>query len=139
MHISELNKLYLLNIYHSLCFSDTKIQHFNFFKLTLSESKGKTSPNFASSLIFQKTYFMMLLSLSKDVHAEEGMATHSSILTWRIPMDRGAWQAIVHRVAKSQTPLKQLSTHTLFNNNMRFIYYICIHIHMYMAYVNTHS
>jgi len=22
----------------------------------------------------------------------EGMATHSSILTWRIPMDRGAWQ-----------------------------------------------
>ena len=24
------------------------------------------------------------------------------------PMDRGAWQAIVHRVAKSQTRLKQL-------------------------------
>ena len=22
---------------------------------------------------------------------EEGMATHSSILAWRIPMDRGAW------------------------------------------------
>ena len=33
------------------------------------------------------------------------MATHSSILAWRIPMDRGAWQAIVHRVAKSQTRL----------------------------------
>ena len=27
------------------------------------------------------------------------------------PMDRGAWWAIVHRVAKSQTQLKQLSTH----------------------------
>ena len=27
---------------------------------------------------------------------EEGMATHSSILPWRIPMDRGAWQASVH-------------------------------------------
>ena len=26
---------------------------------------------------------------------EEGMAIHSSILTWRIPVDRGAWQAIV--------------------------------------------
>ena len=26
------------------------------------------------------------------------------------PLDRGAWQAIVHRVAKSQTRLKQLST-----------------------------
>ena len=27
------------------------------------------------------------------------------------PMDRGAWQATVHRVAKSWTQLKQLSTH----------------------------
>jgi len=31
------------------------------------------------------------------------METHFSILAWRIPMDRGAWQAIVHVVAKSQT------------------------------------
>ena len=30
-----------------------------------------------------------------------------------IPMDRGAWQATVHGVAKSQTGLKWLSTHTL--------------------------
>ena len=36
---------------------------------------------------------------------EEGMATHSSILAWRIPMDRGAWLAAVHGVAKSQTRL----------------------------------
>ena len=28
------------------------------------------------------------------------------------PMDRGAWWAMVHRVAKSQTRLKQLRTHT---------------------------
>ena len=34
---------------------------------------------------------------------EEGMATHSSTLAWRIPMDRGAWRAIVHGVAKNQT------------------------------------
>ena len=33
---------------------------------------------------------------------EENMATHSSILAWRIPMGRGAW-ATVDRVAKSQT------------------------------------
>ena len=43
---------------------------------------------------------------------EEGMAVHSSILTWRIPMDRGAWQATVHRIAKSQTRLKQFNAHT---------------------------
>ena len=34
---------------------------------------------------------------------EESMATHSSILAWRILMDRGAWQAIIHGVTKSQT------------------------------------
>ena len=34
-----------------------------------------------------------------------GHSTHSSILAWSIPMDRGAWQAIVHRVTKSQTRL----------------------------------
>ena len=36
---------------------------------------------------------------------EKGMATHSSILAWRIPMDREAWWATVHEVTKSQTPL----------------------------------
>ena len=36
---------------------------------------------------------------------EEGMATYSNILAWRIPMDRGAWRATVYRVAKSQTHL----------------------------------
>ena len=44
-------------------------------------------------------------SLGWEDPLEEGMATHSSILTWRIPMDRGAWQASVHGVAKSQTRL----------------------------------
>ena len=29
---------------------------------------------------------------------EEGMATHSTILAWIIPMDRGAWRAAVHGV-----------------------------------------
>ena len=35
---------------------------------------------------------------------EEGMATQSSILTWRIPMDRGAWWASLW-VSQSGTPL----------------------------------
>ena len=36
---------------------------------------------------------------------EEDMATHSSILAWRIPMDRGTWWATVHGVVKRQTRL----------------------------------
>ena len=38
---------------------------------------------------------------------EEGVATHSSILAWRIPADRGAWRAAVHGVTQSQTRLKR--------------------------------
>ena len=40
-------------------------------------------------------------SLGREDLLEKGMATHSSILTWR--MDRGAWWATVHGLAKSQT------------------------------------
>ena len=36
---------------------------------------------------------------------EKGMATHSSILAWRIPMDREVWWATVHGVTKSWTQL----------------------------------
>ena len=32
-----------------------------------------------------------VLSLGWEDPLEEGMATHSSILAWRIPVDRGAW------------------------------------------------
>ena len=44
-------------------------------------------------------------SLGWENPLEEGMATHSSFLAWRIPMDRGAWRATVCGVAKSQTQL----------------------------------
>ena len=54
---------------------------------------------------------MWLRSLGWEDPLEEGMATHLRILAWKTPMDRGAWQAIVHRVAKSQAQLKQLGTH----------------------------
>ena len=42
-------------------------------------------------------------SLGWEDPLEKGMATYSSILAWRIPMDRGAWWATVHGVAKSRT------------------------------------
>ena len=36
-------------------------------------------------------------SLGKEDPLEEDKATQSSTLAWRIPMDRGAWRAMVHR------------------------------------------
>ena len=53
---------------------------------------------------------MQVQSLGQEDPLEKGMATHSSILAWRIPMDRGAWWATVHEVTKRQTPLKRLDT-----------------------------
>ena len=49
-------------------------------------------------------------SLGQEDPLEEGMEAHSSILAWRIHMDRGAQQATVHWIAKSWTQLKWLST-----------------------------
>ena len=51
-------------------------------------------------------------SLGWEDPLEEDMATHSSILAWRIPMDREAWQTTVHGVVKSRTLLSDLSTYT---------------------------
>ena len=43
-----------------------------------------------------------ICSLGGEDPLEEDMATHTSILAWRILMDRRAWQATVRRVAESQ-------------------------------------
>ena len=61
---------------------------------------------------FQYSWASMLAQMVKNLSAivgdlgwedplEKEMATHSSILAWRIPMDRGAWRATVQGVAKS--------------------------------------
>ena len=42
-------------------------------------------------------------SLGWEDPLEKGMATDSSMLAWRVPMDRGAWQATVHVVTKNLT------------------------------------
>ena len=51
-------------------------------------------------------------SLGLEDPLQEGMTTHSSILPW-------SWQSTVYRAAKSETQLKQLSTHTRILNNIR--------------------
>ena len=40
---------------------------------------------------------------------EKAMAPHSSTLAWKIPMDRGAWWAAIHGVAKSRTQLSDFT------------------------------
>ena len=59
-------------------------------------------------------------SLGWEDPLEKEMATRSIIFAWRIPVDREAWQATAHGVAKSWTRLEQLThTHTkpLYNHD----------------------
>ena len=58
-------------------------------------------------IIFSVGLLYMACFRFKYVASEEGMATHSSILAWRIPMDRRVCWATVYEVTESWT---QLST-----------------------------
>ena len=55
-----------------------------------------------NQLAIQETWVQ---SLGWEDSLEEGMATHSSVLVWRILMDEEAWWATIHGAAKSQTRL----------------------------------
>ena len=46
------------------------------------------------------------------------MATHSRVLAWRFPMDRGAWQDTVYGVTKSLTWLSNWHTHNVFSGEI---------------------
>ena len=50
-------------------------------------------------------------SLGWEDPLEEVMATHSSILAWRIPLDREAWRATVHGSSKESDTAEEISTH----------------------------
>ena len=41
---------------------------------------------------------MWVRSLGRENALEEEMATHKTILAWKIPLDKGTWWAIVFRV-----------------------------------------
>ena len=56
------------------------------------------------------TWETWVQSLGWEDPLEKGMANHSNILAWKIPMARGAWCATVHGVAKSQTQLSEQPT-----------------------------
>ena len=65
-------------------------------------NKYKTSLNHYSSLL------CLGFALSLAYLLENEMATHSNILAWEIPMDRGAWWATVHGITELDTT-EQLS------------------------------
>ena len=72
------------------------------------------------------TWETWVQSLGWEDLLEKGMATHSSILAWRIPMDRGAWWATVHGVSKSQTQVSDwahTSSHEMTQRNRTCIFY----------------
>ena len=56
-------------------------------------------------LAMQEMQETWVQSLDRDdpLVKEKERATHSSILAWKNPMDRGAWRAIVRGVTKSYT------------------------------------
>ena len=52
-------------------------------------------------------------SLGGSDPLEEGMATHFSILPWRIRRDRRGWRATVHGGLKESDTAERLSTHSV--------------------------
>ena len=69
----------------------------------------------------QETQETQVRSLGQEDPLEEDMAPLSSTFAWRIPWtEENRMRATVHRVTKSQTSLKQLSTHAL--SNLYFLY-----------------
>ena len=86
-------------------FLSHSLHSLNFPKMT---SKINYTKLLASTCAFMGNPAMWetwVRSLGWEDPLEEGMATHSSILAWRIPLDRRALWATVPGVAKSRTQL----------------------------------
>ena len=102
IHISS--HLSIFNGFCLLCHLWKSILHYKIIKIFIYRS---LRASLVAQLVknppaMQETW---IRSLGREDPLEKGMATHSSILAWRITMDRGAWQAIVHGVSKSWTQL----------------------------------
>ena len=78
---------------------------------------------------------------------EEGMATYSSILAWRIPMDRGAWWATVHGITELHMTKRLSRTQYFEEEVMRWpcetqndvCVHVCLHVHpLSQVYVCVH-
>ena len=81
------------------------ISIFSFIKASLVAPMVKNLP------AMQKKQENWVRSLGQEDPVEKGMATYSSIRAWENPTDRGAWQATVHGLAKSQTQQRDYDFH----------------------------
>ena len=96
---------------------------------------GISHPLTGFALLFSCVIFILMLAIEwlpfwvshsffmQDVGLmeEKAMATHSSTLAWKIPMDGGAGWAAVYGVAQSQTRLKQLSSSSKVNGRGQMV------------------
>ena len=63
----------------------------------------------------------LVQSLGWEDPLEKGVVTHSSILAWRIPVDRGAWRAAVHGVTESRVGHHRASNHSRAWDNLQIL------------------
>ena len=66
----------------------------------------------------QEMQEMWVQSLGQEDPRKEETATHSSIFAWKLPLDRGAWQATVRGATKHRN---QLNIHTHFKKLINFV------------------
>ena len=69
---------------------------------------------------------MQVQSLGWEDPLEKGMAIHSSIFAWKISIDRGLWQAMVHGVVKSY-----MAEHTHRHTTPNTFCFIFLHVLYY--------
>ena len=87
-------------------------------------------PSNSAGKVAQETLFQ---ALGGEDHSKEGTATHSSMLAWRIPMDRGAWWVTVHRLQRIGHEWASKDT----NSSCSFILRNC-HTVLHSGYTDLH-
>ena len=103
---------YSVRILSCIAWNRTDTSHFMITYIYTAHTWGSPGgPAVNNPPAMQKMQETWARSLGGEDPLREGLATHSSILLEN-PMDRGAWWATVHGVAKGQMWLKHLSMHT---------------------------